>query len=205
MMALQASHPPPSDTGPYYDFGFCVCNDEHSESALGGLYQRLLLSDKLQRFWTRRLNLSQHNYNTCTFTEFWRAFEARKLIDLVDTNGLKSERQRFRHLDQFLGYSPGVTPPPVWKLQAFLDDKNATNAPELVLTNYGFMNCNGYFEIVELKKVYEGVLERVDPLALHDACVKGRLFEFTKEHVHVEPHLRRIMRNLYPFPIHERD
>ncbi|KAF7912218.1 uncharacterized protein EAF01_001239 [Botrytis porri] len=44
--ALHMAHPNPIQTN-WYDFGFCTCNDEQEERALGVLYRRLLLGNKL--------------------------------------------------------------------------------------------------------------------------------------------------------------
>lgn len=197
-MALHGWHPRPSDTGPYYDFGFCTCLDEYTEARLGGLYQELLVGDKFSSFGTRGLNLRSENRRSCTFAEFWRALESGKLIDLMDSKGFKPERQTFRHLDTFLEYPPNEPHCSVWKLQVFLSNRDTSEAPSPVLVDYGFMHCKGYFEVMELKSVYRSVLQLSGPLALHDACVKGRLFEFARSFVKVEPRLSNMMRNPYP-------
>lgn len=118
----------------------------------------------------------------------------------MDSKGFRSEYQRIRHLETFLNYPPKGPYPSVWKLQAFLSDENTTTVPRPVLLDYWFVNCDGYFEIMELKRVYREVLGKADPLALHDSCIKGTLFEFTSSCLKVDPKLKEKMRNIYPLP-----
>ena len=204
-MTLHGWHPPPSDTGLYCDFGFCTCLEEYDVGRLGGLYQKLLVGNKFSSFWDEASSLRHQgsnppsdNHKTCTFTELWRALEAGKLINLMDSKGFESERRQFRHLDTFLGRPWYELRESVWGLQAFLNEEGAIEAPRPVLVDYGFINCNGFPEITELKSVYKSVLQLSDPLALHDACVCGRLFKFARSFKVLEPRLKKLMRNPYP-------
>lgn len=199
-LMLHGYHPRPSNNDAYYDFGFCTCLEEHDVGRLGGLYQKLLVGDKFTKFWfnDRDLNLPSGGHRTCTFTELWHALEAGKLINLMDSKGLESERRQFRHLDTFLG-QPWCGPrKSIWDLQVFLSDEGTIAAPNPVLIDYGFINCNGFREVTELKSVYKSILQLSDPLDLHDACIHGRLFEFARSVKVLEPRLRKMMRNPYP-------
>ena len=197
-LALQGGHPPPADTGPYYDFGFCTCNDMYTESSLGGLYQELLVGDKLHRFWTQHLpNLAPTGHKMCTFDEFWRAHDTGNLINLMDEKGFRSDRQNFKHLASFLKCSPNGPHPSVWGLQAYLNDTDREQPPASVYVDYGFIHCDGYFETMELKEIYRQLLRGADHLELHRACVQGQLWSFATSHMEVEARFERIIRNFY--------
>lgn len=200
-LILHGSHPPRSYTGPYYDFGFCTCLEEHSACRLGGLYQKLLVGKKPNtNFQNNDPNLPSGHHTSCTFAQLWRALEAGKLITLMDRNGFESERRTFPHLDTFLGHTWHEPRSSVWHLQVFLNDEARIEAPNSILIDYGFINCNGRFgQVQQLKSVYRRVLQLADPLALHDACVDGRLFKFARGFVGLEPRLKKLMRNQYPF------
>lgn len=124
--------------------------------------------------------------------------EAGKLINLMVSKGFELERRKFRHLDTFLSHPLGAPRDSVWDLQVFLNDENRIEAPNTVLVDYGFVNCNGFIEVKELKSVYRKILQLSDPIALHDACLDGRLFGFTQGFMELEPRLKKNMRNPYP-------
>ena len=200
-MAIQGSNPAPSESGPYYDFGFCTCTNEYTECLLGGLYQELFIGDKLQTFWTRRLpNYVRPRRELCTFEEFWRAYDAGKLIELMDKKRFKSDRERFKHLDTFLSYPPNGWHPSVWGLQTYLNESDKVDPPRPVYVDYGFVSCDDYFETMELKALYRTLLRSADHLELHEACIQGKLWSFATSHIQVDPRFESKMRNSYPLP-----
>ena len=77
---------------------------------------------------------------TCSFTDFWKAWEAGSLIELFSQYSINL---RFSELQEFLSY-PGKSPrPSVWRLKHFLaiEDANVlTIAPEIAAAaiEYGF-------------------------------------------------------------------
>ena len=201
-MALQRAHPPPNHTL-YYKFGFCICTSEREENSLGGLYSRLLAGDKdaskgyLE--WSRMRNIPQPK--TCTFSEFWQAYAKGKLTQLFDSKGLREERLQFKHLETFLAVAPnsGGMQPSVWDLNGFLACKEDLQAPNPVLVDYGFMNCDTVLEKLELKRFYEKLLAYGDPLDLHEACVRGEIYDYaTRVLGNVESQFRPLVQNPYP-------
>ncbi|KAI9736765.1 MAG: hypothetical protein M1834_000969 [Cirrosporium novae-zelandiae] len=209
-LTLHGTHPSPDQEELYYSFGFCTSIDERNEDALGGLYQALLTGNK---FW-KEFRASPHAdpiYDSlfpitpCTFAEFWQAFESGKLIQLMDERGLREQRQDFtaQGLDTFLSYRPGGACPSVFTLKHFLAQKDTINAPAPVLVDYGFQNCRTHRDNLRLKEVYNRLLNKmgVGPLALHQACISGKLFQFTKSFIpDIEPRFELLMHNLYPLP-----
>lgn len=195
---LHGYGPPPPYTNSYYEFGFCTCLGEPDEARLGDLYRKLLVGDKSSSFETEDLNLHSSNHRTCTFVELWQALEAGKLTNLMDSKGFELERRKFRHLDTFLAHPYHGPRSSVWNLQAFLNDKKNNEPSWAVSVDYGFENCKGSVEVQELKSIYRRILALSDPLALHDACVAGQLFDFAKSLMELEPRLKKTMRNPYP-------
>ncbi|KAF2138186.1 uncharacterized protein K452DRAFT_339426 [Aplosporella prunicola CBS 121167] len=187
-------HPPPEIPGPYFDFGFCTCQDEFEEMRLSNLYKRLLFGSKPLEDMAGSLSHLVHP-PLCTFTEFWHAFDERRLSWLIDSRGLKQEREKFRHLDTVLGYRAGQAWPIVWLLKTFLNDESATAAPTLVAIDFAFLRCKNYFEIRGLKDLYREVLRYADLLELNKACVteENRLLDFVSEYVKVKKEIVEVL------------
>lgn len=190
-MAAQLCNPPPSLPWLYDAFGFCICRDEHEEGELGGLYYRLIIGDG-PNFWSQEGQGSPRS-GPCSFTEFWRAFDEGRLIGLMDSKGLKFERQRFRHLDKVLSYPDGAPRLAVWNLQAFLNDRAATVVPKQVLIKYGFFRCRNPRDTTALKELYRAVLTRADPLELDTASRQGRLLAFVRKYADVSARLTEVL------------
>jgi len=190
----------PSPTLPsWYEFGFCVCNDEEEEGRLGNLYQQLIAGKK---FWGESPTLTSEkdpDANICTFTEFWKAYESHTLIELMDSKGLHENRLENspRHLEAFLR-GGALSKSSVWELKLFLAGEEAVEPEKCVGVDYGFWNCRTFQETLDLKEVYREVLRVADPVDLHKACIAGELFNFASKHVKLAPRFRSLMRNLYP-------
>jgi hypothetical protein len=120
---LHMAHPHPTEQN-WHAFGFCTCNGEQEEGRLGGLYQALLVGDKLFDDVYGNLKFPtpgrRRRGQTATFAEFWQAFEAGKLIQLMDSKGLKDQRMGFPFLEKFLSLSPAGPWPSVWDLKQFV-------------------------------------------------------------------------------------
>ncbi|KAF2498689.1 hypothetical protein BU16DRAFT_481792 [Lophium mytilinum] len=189
---LHSAHPNPVEEN-WYTFGFCTCLDDYEERTLGGLYQKLLIGDKLfpGAGWNRVFKIP-------TFTEFWQAFEAGSLIELMDSCGLKEDQSSFRHLESFL--STPASHPSVWGLKQFLViNQPAEHPPSPALAvDYGFMNCRSFEETCTLMEIYKRLLQQADPLDLQKACLAGKLFEFAEKYSTMKPEWRRLMGNVYP-------
>ena len=219
MMLRIGGHPPPELSDLHEDFGFCLCNDEFSEAQLASIYETLLVGDHSVIYWAGASNAYPPNRGRATFGEFWRAFEENTLTDLMDAKGLKSERQQLQRLGSYSRVPTGLKPErqqwqclesylkdpacramSVWPLKRLLKCENEMDMITPVYVDYGFTNCSGYKETVELRKVYTDLLELADPLALHEACVEGNLFAFATIYVPLEPRFEELMMNPYPLP-----
>ncbi|KIK15396.1 hypothetical protein PISMIDRAFT_52970, partial [Pisolithus microcarpus 441] len=115
----------------------------------------------------------------CSFTEFWTAFELKNLVALMDAKGFGPSRKRIQHLEAFLKINSNEPLPTVWRLRLFVRSPDVDPLAS-VATDYGFFNCQTVEEKFALKGEYKELLESpsVDPMKLHEACIKGKLFDF---------------------------
>ncbi|KAL9614184.1 MAG: hypothetical protein Q9167_001336 [Letrouitia subvulpina] len=183
----------------WYSFGFVTCRGQGEESMLVDLYQ-LLLTESDGSFFYRFHNSRRGDVQPATFTQFWKAYEAGTLIQLMDSKGLKKIRSKLQFLEGFLSVPPAGPHPSVWSLKQFLDISDPIDYPPAPSVNidYGFFNCRTFEETCILMEIYRKVLETANPLALHQACVAGDLFQFASVFVRMEERWRSLMRNLYP-------
>lgn len=196
------SHPHPIEPG-WYTFGFCTCLDEMEEAQLGGLYAALLLGDGM----FEHTGVSQINgrykspgFETATFSEFWQAYQAGKLIPLMDSKGFKQKRLRFPFLEEFLSVPSSGPHLSVWSLkQVIAVDDPAKFPPSLAVgVDYGFRNCQNFEDICVMIEIYKRLLLKASPLDLHKACIAGKLFEFAQKFNKMDEIHRRLLRNFYP-------
>ena len=199
-MVLQSASPPPNH--PLYSkFGFCTCINEWQENSLGGLYIHLLIGKHHKslgfQIWIRTQDPSK--YEPCTFSEFWQAYEKGRLPQLFRSKGLYAEFLQFKHLERFLSVPPDSPQLSVWTLNEFLACKEDLDAPNPVLADYGFINCDTVRDKMELKKFYENLLSKGDALDLHQACIRGKIYDYAARVLDkVEPKIRELVRNIYP-------
>ncbi|CZR61330.1 uncharacterized protein PAC_11226 [Phialocephala subalpina] len=181
---LYMASPNPIERG-WYRFGFCTCIGEREEGRLGGLYQQLLVGHNLFEDVHSNVGFSPLRNETATFAEFWHAYEAGTLIKLMDSKGLENLRSGFTLKD----FSP-----------SHLRDPNPPEYPPMpaLEVDYGFMNCKTFEETCILMEIYKRLLEKANPLDLHQACLAGKLFEFAKKYHTMDKDHRRLMRNFYP-------
>ncbi|KAL1640218.1 hypothetical protein SLS58_007169 [Diplodia intermedia] len=194
-LIAQRSHPRPTFYGPYIDFGFCVCTGASMEHALGALYQKLLFGDTIIAPWMPRSIAPDVAMRPplCTFTEFWQAFDRGGLTELMDSCGLKAEREKFPHLDSVLSRRVDEPLPGVWMLQTFVNDESETVAPDCIVFSYGFIACTNPIDTAELKAFYQDVLASADPLDLEKASLERRLLDFGRRHVNVSAKVLKIL------------
>ena len=183
----------------WYSFGFVTCCGLGEESMLVDLYQLLLIESDgsfFYEFHNRRRGVIQ----PATFTQFWKAYEAGTLIQLMDWKGLKELRSRLPFLEGFLSVPPAGPRPSVWDLKQFLEISDPKDHPPIpsVDVDYGFINCRTFEELCILMEIYGKVLKTANPLELHRACVAGDLFQFASVYVRMEERWRSLMRNPYP-------
>lgn len=180
---LLSSWSPSPSLDLWIDFGFASCTSEAEESALGVQYELLITK--------------------CTFKIFCNAYRHRRLLDLFHSKGLQvKDSAQLR--DLLSGDSVGRKS--VWDLKQFaIQQTSAGEESRMVLSvmvDYGFINCKNASETRELKKVYTDFFttHRGNPLALHEACVKGTLHAFLSNIVQGlrGPKYQRLMKNPYP-------
>lgn len=183
----------------WYSFGFVTCCGEGEESMLVDLYQ-LLLTESDESFFYEFHNRRRGVIQPATFTQFWKAYEAGTLIQLMDWKGLKELRSRLPFLEGFLSVPPAGPRPSVWNLKQFLEISDPMDHPPIPSVNvdYGFIDCRTFEETWILMEVYGKVLKTANPLELHQACVAGDLFQFASGYVRMEERWRSLMRNSYP-------
>ena len=185
--------------GNYYSFGFVTCRGKNEESKLVDIYQLLLVKcdgSFFYEFHKRRRGVIE----PATFTQFWKAYEAGTLIQLMDSKGLKRLRSELLFLEGFLSAPPAGPRPSVWDLKRFLEINDPMDHPPIRAVNidYGFFNCRTFEETCTLVEIYGKVLETANPLELHQACVAGELFQFAGKYVRMEERWKSLMRNFYP-------
>ena len=196
-MLLRMSPNPIQTT--WHSFGFVTCRGHHEESMLLALYQ-LLLTESDGSFFYKFHNSRRSATQPATFTQFWKAYEAGTLIQLMDSKGLKQLRSELPFLKDFLSVTPAGPYPSVWGLKQFLEINDPIDYPPIpsVDFDYGFINCRTFEETCILMEIYGQVLKTADPLKLHQACVNGDLFHFASDFVRMEEQWRPLMRNFYP-------
>jgi hypothetical protein len=209
-LCLHHYHPRPNEEL-WYTFGFYVCRDEYRERMLGGVYQRLLGVPSRSADLTETAKI-----RSCTFEEFWKAHNSGKLVQLMDAAGLKTARQGVElplfHdtavgqesvslLERYLN-EPSIRDRSVWYLKGFVEaERVGTAKPRLeqsAFVDYGFANCKTKSDEHELKTAYSQLFKSADPLELHDACIKGQIFEYARRHIKLDARYRQLMENIYP-------
>ncbi|MCJ1438446.1 hypothetical protein MMC27_007835 [Xylographa pallens] len=183
----------------WYSFGFVTCRGSGEESMLVDLYQ-LSLTESDGSFFYEFHNRRRGDIQPATFTQFWKAYEAGTLIQLIDSKGLKELRSRLPFLEGFLSAPPAGPRPSVWDLKQFLEIRDPMDYPPVPSVNvdYGFINCRSFEETCTLMEIYGKILKTANPLELHQACVAGDLFQFASGYVRMEERWRSLMRNPYP-------
>jgi len=176
---LSGWHPSP-DQLLWVQFGFCVSPDEWHETSVSQIYQALIAR--------------------CTFNEFYTAYQSSALIPLFHAKGLGSELRSIPHIEDVLECCLGHKS--VWDLKQYVVVDAAELIPS-VAVDYGFVNCKTEEEIDGLKKVYKTFfgLPDADPIELHEAAIKGRLFEYVGALVKLKKRFYRLMKNPYPLTI----
>jgi hypothetical protein len=183
----------------WYSFGFGTCRRQWEESQLLDLYQLLLTESDGSLFYVFD-NSRRGVHQPVTFTQFWKAYEAGTLIQLMDSKGLKEQRSGLPFLEGFLSVPPAGPRPSVWDLKQFLEIGDPIDHPPVPSFNldYGFINCRNFEEMCILMEIYGKVLETANPLDLHRACVAGNLFRFGSDYVQMNERWRPLLRNFYP-------
>ncbi|KAE8422878.1 hypothetical protein BDV36DRAFT_244721 [Aspergillus pseudocaelatus] len=205
VLCLHSANPNPTEAN-WFNFGYCSCHEEYYEGSLGGLYHRLLLGynlpDGMPDHMAKRIPRMK-NIQKATFTEFWKAYESGKMIQLMDLKGFRRERLQFPFLEEFFSSPPCGPHLSVWTLKQFLAIDNPAEFPPgpAISADYRFMNCATFTETCTLMELYKRLLRKASPLDLHEACVAGKLFEFASCYHKMDQEHRRLMKNVYPLQI----
>ena len=149
----------------YHVFGYLGCRAAHEEQLLGGLY-RALLWDVEDR--------------VVAFAKFAKAVKNKTLLGLFHKSKyLASVRRDLPLVFEILQYPP-ARQPSVFKLMSFIRSDNIE--PHGILRrDYGFQNCRGSagkLDVENLKCIYRVMLKKSTPMAIHEACIRGKLYEF---------------------------
>ncbi|KIK46118.1 hypothetical protein CY34DRAFT_800828 [Suillus luteus UH-Slu-Lm8-n1] len=177
-MLLSQWHPAPFHEL-WIPFGFCSCSGEVEEMNLGGRYQTLITK--------------------CTFDEFHDAFCSARILDLFRKHGIEADDRYLSDVMQNHHMNKSV-----WDLKQFAIQTEG-KIVNSVACDYGFMNCRKDAEIQALKKVYRTFFERhdADPLALHNAALRGDIFGYLGSLMKLNAKYERLMKNPYPLPDYE--
>lgn len=196
----------------WFDFGFVVTRDEHEEETLGSMYSDLLFGSKTYEdfaceiaSWDMPRRTSQLG-PSCTFEEFWKAWEGGKLMSMfdrlwpdLDTVG-SPEYEILIRLRSFL--EPGIPRPSIWRLCHFLALEGASvesTAPGIAQAarDYGFSEQLDMRTTMELRGIYGQLLKKSDPLTIHRERVKGNLARFAEGHVDIiTPRAKELLQGL---------
>ncbi|KAI4933930.1 uncharacterized protein J4E92_003600 [Alternaria infectoria] len=178
----------------WYSFGFVTCRGKSEENTLVQVYQLLLLEDDGSYFYKFYNSRRDHN-SPVGLTQFWKAYEAGTLIQLMDSKGLKNLRSRLPLLEVFLSGSCSS----VWDLKWFLDIEDPVKYPPIpsVSLDYGFVNCNTLEETYTLIEIYKRVLQTAHLLDLQHACITGTLWQFASSRIRMEEKWRPLMKKVY--------
>ncbi|KAF8133966.1 hypothetical protein EV363DRAFT_1325125 [Boletus edulis] len=177
---------PHPDLDLWVDFGFASCTSQEEEWLLCTRYQRLITK--------------------CSFTEFCDAYRGRRLLDFFLSKEMQVDDPR-GHLRDLL-HGPANCKKSVWYLKQSIVQEDSTKEESRmersVMVDYGFMNCKNDSERRQLKRVYKAFFDipGVDPLALHEAAIKGNIHGYLSTVVKglKDPKFKRLMKNPYPLP-----
>ncbi|KAL0574383.1 hypothetical protein V5O48_007584 [Marasmius crinis-equi] len=191
-MIASHSHPPPN-VEMWVRGGYCVARSEYDEMQVSGKYTKL--------------------FETCTFEEYYSAYESNKVHDLMVKHGVVPAQSEVSGRDR-LGLETGFLeklrivwsspfPYSVWYLKRCVIDDTIEPVPALNV-DYGFVNCKTPLERDALANKYRAVFrgKDFDEIKLHEACIQGKIFEYVKERVPLTKEerktMKRLMKNPYP-------
>ncbi|KAL7912931.1 hypothetical protein GGI35DRAFT_476750 [Trichoderma velutinum] len=208
-IALDGGYPNPcwAEVDLWYDFGFVVCQSEHGEEGLGILYSRLVGANKTTRDCDESLGTKRKDYfdgPTCSFDEFWLAYENGSLARLFEQYGFGGMIDRYLGLQEFLAFprKQSELRPSVWRLKHFLAlDPNTPlgNFPdvEAAAHEYGFTSHLNAVTRLALRQFYEQLLRKAHPLRVHDAKSCGKLLEYAESCMDgIDDGVRHVLRQL---------
>lgn len=156
------AHPNPIAEEQWLNFGFVATLNNEQEANLGVAYRALL--------------------NVCTFEELCTAYEESSIPALFGRYRL----QCTRHFRDVMAGTPHVNKS-VWDLKQYVDKLNAgagadsTTPPvRSAAADYGYINCKTHADRERLDAAYKRYFAhpQTDPIALHHACIQGKLLQY---------------------------
>lgn len=184
----------------WYTFGFCVCQSEREEGWLGSLYKDLIIGKVL----LSQPNLGQtmedqlcRSGPLCTFDEFWSAYCAGSLAQLMDHHGCNVDQKEIKHFRAFSGLPEHVVKPKVWKLaQALAVDGDEMMIDEAYsLADFGLLNCKVDKDRKILREFYKKFIWSGDPFRLDEEAKKGKVLEYAEQVLGaIEEDVKRLLR-----------
>ncbi|TBU58668.1 hypothetical protein BD310DRAFT_948575 [Dichomitus squalens] len=149
----------------------------------------------------------------CTFNEFSAAYETSSIPALFDRYEVDTSVVHFamNHSPLFLDVMFGSprSYKSVWVLKQYIDQLICAEPDDVLepvpsaAVDYGFFKCRNALDRKLLDDLYRRLFSErdADPLALHEACLKGQLLEYAQGSVKLAPYLtryKRLLGNQYP-------
>ncbi|KAL3452038.1 hypothetical protein BJX65DRAFT_303752 [Aspergillus insuetus] len=204
-----------TDQDIWYDLGFGVCRDEDEENALVKVYGVLVGGHKSRVDYYRSLGIAADRgprpspaaglFHTRGFEDFHLAYESGTLVKLMDSQGLRESRSKFRHLETFLGAPSILTRPSVWRLRQLLILQHMN----IAMPNHdGLREAASHYRLghswsinaksrLSLADLYDKIWRRGDPMDLHNARLQGTVLDYAKSIVKdIDPGLIPILQSL---------
>lgn len=221
-LALISAHPNPNwvELDLWYDFGFAVCANEYDEGRLGSAYSKLVGGNRFFEEYDRSIGSgpsSLANVATCSFEEFWLAWQDGNLAKLFERYGLGNAfnssyppLQGIRFQDssflKFMSFpiKQHTLRPSVWRIKHLLaldDNQPLRNFPQIVAAGqeYGFTSHLNARTKIALRQFYRQLLENNDPLEVHEAKNRGELLRYAESRLeNIEEGVQDVLRTLSP-------
>ncbi|KAK3348856.1 hypothetical protein B0T25DRAFT_230661 [Lasiosphaeria hispida] len=170
----------------WFDFGFVACPGRTAESNLGLAYHKLFTGNKFRRGDHISLRKGYHgprDGSTCSFEDFWKAWEAGCLMELFDRHDISvSSSAR-----EFMSYPAKSPRPSVWKLKKFLEFGGtqiltADPAMNAAAIEYGLHPGLDARTRLDLHQFYSRLFQgHVDPSVIDRARAERKLCELAEE------------------------
>ncbi|EJF62170.1 hypothetical protein DICSQDRAFT_161066 [Dichomitus squalens LYAD-421 SS1] len=191
-LLISGAHPNPS-ISMWLSFGFVSAMDPGEEMQYARKYKELI--------------------ELCTFNEFSAAYETSSIPALFDRYEVDTSVVHFpmNHSPLFLDVMSGSprSYKSVWVLKQYIDQLICAEPDDVLepvpsaAVDYGFVKCRNALDRKLLDDLYRRLFSErdADPLALHEACLKGQLLEYAQGSVKLAPYLtryKRLLGNQYP-------
>lgn len=185
--SIQAAYRPSPGMSTWISFGFCTCRLEdviqRDEAELGALYKSLL--------------------DRCTWAEFHSAYQDGTLEQLGRRKGFGEQIAKLYRSGIYLQPKPYS----VYALKEYIAEGDSGANPKLpVMWDYGYLRCRSARERLQWRDTYNRLFKSQEhrDLHLHEACVKGKIFEYVKKILPETPtSFRSLCLNAYPLKEHE--